>query len=47
MDWLEVLLLLELLPSVWDESGRELMDVMVLVRSEGGTIVDAMDIERD
>jgi len=32
---------------VWVESGRELMEDMVLVRSEGGTIVDAMDMVRD
>jgi len=31
---------------VWVESGRELMEDMVLVRSEGGTMVDAMDMVR-
>ena len=47
MDWLEVLLLLALLPRVWVESGRDVMEDMVLVRSDGGTMVEAMDMVRD
>lgn len=47
MDWLEVLLLLALLPIVWVESGRDVIEDMVLVRSDGGTTVDAMDMVRD
>jgi hypothetical protein len=47
-DWFEVLLVLVLLFIVWVELGREVMDCIDMVRSEGGgAIVEAMDIVRD
>jgi hypothetical protein len=47
-DWFEVLLVLVVLFMVWVELGREVMDCIDMVRSEGGgAIVDAMDMVRD